>query len=431
MEVPAVIKIVVVFVSVLIVTRCKVPLGVSLALGGVALNLWAGIGPRETVINFLRALKHAELWLMLGVTALIIELARYLTQPRNASEIVTATRRWGGRHGRAASLIALPAMIGLIPMAAGALFSAPFVEHAGAKLNGASAWKTAVNYWFRHVWEYWWPLYPGVIVAMSVFQMDAPQFILTQFFYTPVALAAGYFFLIRPHVAVLAEEVAVDRGNSRRAFFLMSPLAIVVVSLFVLTPLLRRLIPGGAEEHYKLLSLLLGLVAGLAVAFGDDLRHGEFRMFSTLWQAKSLDVLASLTGVLLFKFMLGKSGLLPAAGRELMASGIPPALAVAALPFLAGTVTGIAIGFTGASFPLVFGLMAAEGSGLTPRATLVLAYGFGHAGMMLSPVHLCLLVSRDYFRSSLPAVYREIAPCVMIALGYSIAGYVILSMFGL
>jgi hypothetical protein len=88
------------------------------------------------------------------------------------------------------------------------------------------------------------------------------------------------------------------------------------------------------------------------------------------------------------------------------------------------------LGFTGASFPLVVGLMAAPGSGLTPLATLVLAYGFGYMGMMLSPVHLCLLVTRDYFSSSMLAIYRQVAPCIAAVLVFCLASYFLLSAFG-
>ena len=70
-------------------------------------------------------------------------------------------------------------------------------------------------------------------------------------------------------------------------------------------------------------------------------------------------------------------------------------------------ITGIAIGFVGASFPLVVPLF----SGLAPLDFLAhasLAYAAGYMGMMLSPVHICLLVTRDYFKASLAASYRHL-----------------------
>ena len=148
-------------------------------------------------------------------------------------------------------------------------------------------------------------------------------------------------------------------------------------------------------------------------------------MFSILLKKSSLNVFSSLTGVLIFKFLLKTSELLPLAGKEMIASGIPLAVAVAALPLLAGLVTGLAIGFTGTSFPLVVGLMSS--AGLPVHATLVLAYGFGYMGMMLSPIHLCLLVSKDYFSTTIPATLKHILPCVAAILAACLAAYALLT----
>lgn len=448
----------------LILTRLRVQLGLALALGGIVLNFWAGATISETAVNFGHSLLAAELWLFLAITVLIIEMSRFMTEGRNADEIVAAAQRWGGRHGRACALMALPAVIGLMPMPAGALFSAPFVQQAGGKIDGTPEWKSAVNYWFRHIWEYWWPLYPGVIVAMSVFDMEAWQFISTQIFYTPVAVAAGYFFLIRPYLKRLSEMSDKSEGSNRRALFLLLPLMVVVVSLFIIPFVLVRVFPGIDVEIRKLLAMVLGLIAALGIFLWDEHRgrgqKSEVRnqrsnngqpirqtprdgargrqgrlttdrkMFSTLFEQKSLNVLFSLVGILIFKFLLKESGLLPLASEELVRSGIPVLYAVAALPFIAGFVTGIAIGFTGTSFPLVVGLMAAEGSGLSPLATLVFAYGFGYMGMILSPVHLCLLVTKEYFTASLMAIYRQILPCILFTLVYCIAAHTLLRILG-
>jgi hypothetical protein len=51
----------------------------------------------------------------------------------------------------------------------------------------------------------------------------------------------------------------------------------------------------------------------------------------------------------------------------------------------------------------------------TVAAYTALAYGFGYAGMMLSPLHLCFVVSSQYFQARIHRVYRYItAPVVMI-----------------
>lgn len=429
----AIAKILVVFLVMLAMTRIKVPLGAALIGGGLALNLWAGIAPVVMAANLGDAFMNPDLWMLLAITAMIVEIGRFMTAGDNAAQIVGAIQRWGGRHGRAWTLMALPATMGLVPMPAGALFSAPFVQQAGGE-EGNPPWKTAVNYWFRHIWEHWWPLYPGVIVAMSVFEIDAWHFVGAEILFTPISALAGYLFLVRPHMRRLELTASKATGDGRRALFLMLPIFLVVV-LFLLLPLgLDAVFPGLGTQRKKMLGLLLALAAALVLVVRDSQRTGRdgprHRVFSAVFSSRSLNILSSLGGVLVFKSLLDASGLLPGGAAELAESGIPLPCAVAALPFLAGLVTGIAVGFTGTAFPLVVGMMEVEGSGLRPLATLVLAYGFGFTGMMLSPVHLCLVTTREYFSSSYRATVRHLLPCVAVVMIWSLVSHFVLQALG-
>ena len=51
-------------------------------------------------------------------------------------------------------------------------------------------------------------------------------------------------------------------------------------------------------------------------------------------------------------------------------------------------------------------------------------------GMMLSPVHLCLLVSKDYFQAGLSTCYRLILRLVAMVLVLTIAYYFLLLNLG-
>ena len=68
----------------------------------------------------------------------------------------------------------------------------------------------------------------------------------------------------------------------------------------------------------------------------------------------------------------------------------------------------------GASFPLVLSLT----SGLPEAASYItLAYGFGYLGMMLSPIHFCLVLTKDYFKAQMAGIYRLLLPlCALTAL---------------
>ncbi len=427
---PAIIKIIIVFAAVLLATRVKLHLGFALILGGVILSLWAGVTPTATVLDLVDSVANLEFILLIVITSFIIEIGRYITGGKNANEIVGAVRRWGGKHGSLHTMMGLPAIIGLIPMPAGALFSAPFVQQTGEKVDGSPEWKSAINYWFRHIWEYWWPLYPGVITAMWLFDMIPTwKFFSVQFLFTPAAVYAGYHFLLRKHVKDLAEVKIESEGSNSRALFLMLPIAMVLIGAIGLPILIQHFYGAiGEMQLVRWWALLAGLIAALAIATIDDHRHGKHELFKAMLTWKAWNVIISLSGVLIFKHMMQESGLLPVAASELAESGMPVEIVVAFLPFIAGLVTGICLGFVGAGFPLVVALIA-SGS-MTPVAALVLAYGFGYMGMMLSPVHLCLLVTKDYFSANLPAIYRQILPCALSVMIFSLVMHVIMRLLG-
>jgi hypothetical protein len=152
-------------------------------------------------------------------------------------------------------------------------------------------------------------------------------------------------------------------------------------------------------------------------------------MFSDLASLKTLNVFVTLAGVMIFESLLDSSGLIPLAGRELSTGRVPIGLIIAFLPFLAGLVTGIAIGFAGAAFPIVVGFISAGEINLHPMAALVLAFSMGYAGMMLSPVHLCFLLTVEYFSASLIKVYKYILPCVMSVMAFGVILYQVLQVF--
>ncbi len=70
------------------------------------------------------------------------------------------------------------------------------------------------------------------------------------------------------------------------------------------------------------------------------------------------------------------------------------------------------------AFPILAGLVAV-GGGFDPAAT-VLAFAAGYAGVLLSPGHLCLLLTVEHFGAKMGVVYRRLfAPVgVMVAVAF-------------
>jgi hypothetical protein len=75
------------------------------------------------------------------------------------------------------------------------------------------------------------------------------------------------------------------------------------------------------------------------------------------------------------------------------------------VPFLVGVVTGMSIAPIAIGFPVLIPLFQND-----PRFLdyMVLAFASGISGDLLSPFHLCLILTKDYFRADLKGVYRFI-----------------------
>ena len=421
MDFSAVAKILIVFFAVLAASRLRIPLGVGLISGGMALDLWAGKSMQILPADLWQALMRPELWLLATTITLIMEIGHFMASEENGNAIVSLARRYGGRHGQALSLVLIPAAIGLVPMPGGALFSAPLVGRTAQINSNSPEWKAAVNYWFRHILEYWWPLYPVVIVTLSIFTLPTWKFMLLQIPFTFVSLGAGYFFLLR-HQTFSFNTDDPEEQNPASIVQVLLPIGIIVAATLILPGLFHRMLPGLNPASWKLLSMLAGLIVSLIIIWLGRKKDSR-KMFSDLASMKTANVFITLAGVMIFESLLNSSGLIPLAGRELSTGRVPIGLIIAFLPFLAGLVTGIAIGFAGAAFPIVVGFISAGEVGMQPMAALVLAFSMGYAGMMLSPVHLCFLLTVDYFSASFIKVYKYILPCAMSVMALGIILY--------
>ncbi len=434
METSALFKIILTFAGVLVANRLRTPLGLALVFGGIALDLWSGHGIAGTGADLFQSVLQPELWLLIINITLILEIGHFMASEGNAKTIISAAKNIGGRHSHWLSLILIPATIGLVPMPGGALFSAPLIARTAADMPRSEEWKASVNYWFRHILEYWWPLYPVVIVTLSIFPVPTWQYMALFIPFTLASVAAGYFFLIH---RVPAADVSSPRSDdgAEKLLPVLLPILIIVGATLVLPGLFTSQISGVSTPAATMLAMLSGLLVALSlIHFRARPRPAaappEFRLFANLFTGKTANVILTLAGVMIFQEMLSHSELLPLAGTQLATSRVPLFGIIAILPFLAGLVTGIAVGFAGISFPLVAGLVSLPSAGTSPLAALALAFTMGYCGMMLSPVHLCFVLTKDFFSVPFAKVYILILPCVLAIMTTGSVLYLLLNSLG-
>ena len=406
-SVPALVKVGLAFVLILILNRVKLHLSWCLFAGAAALGLMMGLPAHKIFLTLGESILETQTLTLALLVALILVMSRLMSDSGHLDRIVSAFTHVT-RSVKVVNVV-MPALIGLLPMPGGALFSAPMVETASRKANLNPELKTVINYWFRHIWEYWWPLYPGVVLAVSLLGIEAWKFMLFQFPLTLINLGAGTLFLLGlvPSGTPSQPDRKGGWADFRRE---VRPITLIVLAVPAVS--LFKLITGLPLP--PLTAVFAGL--GLCLALVIRQNHISAAQFSRAVFNKSLPPMILLVlAIMAFKGVLMESRAVTHIQIEMTRYGIPPLLIMLLMPFLSGFITGIAVGFVGASFPLVVPLLAQK-SGLDFMSHASLAYAFGYMGIILSPVHLCLLVTKDYFSASLLKSYRYLIGPVLTVL---------------
>ncbi len=284
---------------------------------------------------------------------------------------------------RRISMAVLPGVIGLLPSAGGAAFSAPMVQEAAGEADVTPERRAFINYWFRHIWEYISPLYPGVVLAAAVTRLPLNTLLLSQLPLPLAVVGVGALLAFRG-VPGGGRESSRDRKDVRDLFLSTLPItaSIIMVAVFNLN-----------------LALTMALIIVVLFAL---YRYSFKEIAVALRESFSLNVVLMVVGIMVFKGMLDASGAIEALPAFFAQSGLPQGVVLFTLPFLVGLLTGLTVGFVGSTFPLVIAMYG----GHPDPAAVTFAFASGFAGVMLSPTHLCLLLTIRYFKADMAGTYR-------------------------
>jgi hypothetical protein len=256
--------------------------------------------------------------------------------------------------------------------------------------------KGFVNYWFRHPWEYILPLYPGILLAAAISGVELHRLVTANLSYAVLILITGFLLSMRN----LKGPVIAGRNFSTKAWWSFAPiLTVVVLVLFV-----------HIELHYA----LIGIVLFLFLFY----RYRMESIFSAFKHGFAPDVIILILGVMFFKEAMENSGAVSNLSNFFIAEGIPSAPVLFLLPFITGLITGLTLGFVGSTFPLIIHI-----AGNISIGAISFAFTAGFLGVLLSPVHICLILTREYFKADLWGIYKIMLPGCAIILIAAVVQY--------
>ncbi len=398
-------KVIAIVLLMLVLIRLKVDLGLILALDSVLTAVLFKLGFRDFLANVWSALKAEETLTLIGVIVLVLYLGQYLQVGGHFRNMVDALKNLV-RDPRL--ILAIPsAFIGLLPMTAGAMMGAPIVEEAARRWNLSPAWKTFFNYWFRHIWEYSWPLYMNVILAAAIFRIPVKRVCFVQFPFTVVAASAGLIVLFR-NVPFLPPESAPQKRRPRdvvRVFWSIWPILLTIILIF----------------GFKLNMLLaLAIASLLTQVFAKMSPRARWEIFRHSLSPKIILLTAT---IMVFKRTLEASGVLDAVVRAFPPHGAMAYLLLFVAPFAVALLTGVNQAYVAITFPLFLPII---GAGQPDMVLLLFAYVSGFCGILLSPAHLCFALTADYFKAEMHDVYKILAFPVAVVFGTALFALVVL-----
>ncbi len=430
-----------IFVLMVLLIRFRLDVSYALAVGALAVGILFGIdwhdfphGLGASLLGvpacFVLIAAEPQTLQLLGLILFITFLGNVLKHVEGLRLLMGALK--GILRDRRAAMAVAPAFIGLLPMPGGALFSAPMVGELTEDLGLPGEHRALINFWFRHVWELTWPLYPGLLVATVVLGVPFEKLIVVNLPMTLGAILIGAAVCFRgvkipadgsrPQISDCGLPIADSQSEIRNP---RSEMRAGWADLFAAVwPVLLLVALTAALATAQKLGVKLALSTDTSLLIALAIVNPLYLCFKRVpWRETAVLVRGTLTlrlivlvfGVMAFGGMLKEYRAADGLPRDLAAWGIPGVVLLFVVPMAVGLLTGYTPACVAICFPVLSALMV-DATGVH-YGRIAFAFAGGFLGVLLSPVHLCLVLTAEYFKADFGRVYRRLLlPAALLAL---------------
>lgn len=380
-------------ILIVVLLRFKVLIGPAILSGGLLIWLFESRSFEKLWVAFTETLTMQRTWDLLLCLYFVMCLEVELRKSGSLHGMVVTLRNIFSSNK--VTLAFMPAFLGLLPSLGGARFSAPIVQEASEGIAVDDEQKSAINLWFRHIFEFSNPLMPGVILACGIANVSIGDLIDQVGWVTILCFVLGWIFLIVP-LKITDPEKAMNTQHDRTIDWKSLILAFgPIVTSFLLIV---------AFDVQAALAMGLVVVAFIPLYFWFKRPISVKSVFT-----ESLDkkLFFNVVCILYFIQLLTVIGTLDEIVNVFNNSALPQAVIIACLSFIFGVMTGMGQGYIAIVMPIV--ALMAPGNIVLVGIAMV----YGMAGQMVTPTHLCILVTVEYFKSRL---WKTIGKCGVLSL---------------
>ncbi len=399
------------FAIIIILIRMGRNFGLSLMLAAFFLAIFSQ--SFSGIIPILEAFKEAiisadTLSLAFGILFIGV-LANIMNETGQVGDIIENLRARTPRGGVIASI---PAIFGLLPVPGGVLLSAPMIDEEGDKLAISAPGKAFFNLWFRHIGFLIFPLAPPLLLLSHEAGVAIHWIILFEIPIFIIALGIGIFILWRETKDIENNfEEKLEETIPRSSLLSgISPILITILLFFLLS------YPGPLTFYTSLVfSVPAGIATSLLVA-----RDSWKKSINMIKGGFSPDLALAIIGIMAFYRIVESSGIGDALSEIFLGSFLPIPILIVVISFLLGLSMGHNLGAVGLSYSILASTIGAN------LPLLVLLYTSSFLGYLISPIHLCVAVSFEFFDLDFVDFYKIYIPSAIIVLIAGISYTVIL-----
>ena len=298
----------------------------------------------------------------------------------------------------------LPAIIGLMPVAGGALMSAPMVDAEADKLGLDGSKKTFINIWFRHVIIPVYPVTSFIILTAALTQTSMDALIARQGLVVIVMIAVGYIIGLR-------KTNDPKKGNTKTE---TNTKANIKLLLYSFLPIIVTVVITTALNVDISIATLVGVITILFITKKKTAVLGKTLKNKAVWE-----VTLAAFGAMFLKNVTIASGASEILGSTLASTNMDEIIMLSIVPAVLAFLIGSTSGAIAISVPIL-----AETVAFVPKSASLL-YISAYLGYMIAPTHLCLVFTTQYFKSSLNRNFKYLVPATIVSMIAALITYLI------
>jgi hypothetical protein len=162
-------------------------------------------------------------------------------------------------------------------------------------------------------------------------------------------------------------------------------------------------------------SFLIGVILSLILVF-YFIKKTNKNYISILKDSLTLNLALAIFGIMIFREMFEFSQANVVLGDIIGGSHIPTFAMVIIIPLILGVLTGYNLGSVALSYPILVPFFPSDISFITLVGYSSLIFISSLVGYLISPIHLCNVVSSDYLKTDTTRMYRMYIPAVLLIL---------------